>query len=186
MSIKIDKRIKNTKSRLFDALVELNLETEFKMITVKEITKRAEIGRSTFYAHFESKEQLLLSKQNEICRDTLKHVENRNINSLIKELFEHVSQYKQHAKNTLGDESGKIMIKRARSLIESYFMYDTRKEIVDKEMQVMLSRSCSSSIVSMINGWVLQGGKISIARATNKSIKIFELHRNALMNKNVI
>lgn len=41
------------------ALVELILERGFDAITVSEIAERADVGRSTFYAHYADKEDLL-------------------------------------------------------------------------------------------------------------------------------
>ncbi|WP_420641010.1 TetR/AcrR family transcriptional regulator [Candidatus Leptofilum sp.] len=43
---------------IIDALRELALEKDYKEITVSDIVKRADIGRATFYAHFEDKNDL--------------------------------------------------------------------------------------------------------------------------------
>lgn len=54
-----DRRVRRTKRRLKEALFELMEEGSFEGITVEEITRRADVGRSTFYSHFASKEELL-------------------------------------------------------------------------------------------------------------------------------
>jgi AcrR family transcriptional regulator len=57
-----DRRTMRTRKALGDALIELMLEKRFEHITVQDILDRANVGRSTFYAHFPDKESLLLSE----------------------------------------------------------------------------------------------------------------------------
>lgn len=59
--VKEDRRTKLTRQRLHEALVSLAIERGYDAITVQEVLDRAEIARSTFYAHFRDKEDLLLS-----------------------------------------------------------------------------------------------------------------------------
>ncbi len=54
-----DRRVRRTRDALRRALVELILENGFEATTVSQITERAQVGRSTFYAHYADKEDLL-------------------------------------------------------------------------------------------------------------------------------
>lgn len=56
---KIDLRIRRTRSAIQDAFISLMREKEYAAITVTDISERADINRKTFYAHYETKEQLL-------------------------------------------------------------------------------------------------------------------------------
>ncbi len=56
-----DRRIQRTRQFLQNALSELILEKGYEKVTVQDVIDRANVGRSTFYAHFESLDQLLLS-----------------------------------------------------------------------------------------------------------------------------
>jgi AcrR family transcriptional regulator len=60
-----DRRSLRTRRTLTEALVSLMVEKRYDTITVQEIIDRANVGRSTFYAHFLDKEDLL---QNEVTR----------------------------------------------------------------------------------------------------------------------
>ncbi|MGK4468377.1 TetR/AcrR family transcriptional regulator [Mammaliicoccus sciuri] len=44
---------------ILEALLELMHDIEFKKITIKEITQKAEVDRSTFYRNFGTKEDVL-------------------------------------------------------------------------------------------------------------------------------
>lgn len=56
-----DRRVQRTRKLLLDALMDLILEKGYEAVTVQDIIDRANVGRSTFYAHFVDKQQLLLS-----------------------------------------------------------------------------------------------------------------------------
>lgn len=58
---KPDARVLRTQRALGTALVELMLAREFDAITVQDVLDRAGVGRTTFYAHFRNKDDLLLS-----------------------------------------------------------------------------------------------------------------------------
>jgi AcrR family transcriptional regulator len=54
-----DRRIRRTRRTLNEALIALILEKGYDRVTVQDILDRADVGRSTFYAHFRDKEALL-------------------------------------------------------------------------------------------------------------------------------
>ena len=56
-----DRRVQRTRQLLQDALRALILEKGYDAITVQDVIDRANVGRATFYAHFQDKEELLLS-----------------------------------------------------------------------------------------------------------------------------
>ena len=56
-----DRRVRRTKQRLDDALESLIIEKGYDKITVQDLIDRADVGRSTFYAHYETKDELLVS-----------------------------------------------------------------------------------------------------------------------------
>jgi AcrR family transcriptional regulator len=57
-STKLDRRAVRSKRLITGALRELILEKDYNKISVSDIVERADIGRATFYAHFEDKDHL--------------------------------------------------------------------------------------------------------------------------------
>ena len=55
---KDDRRSQRTREALHQALFELMREKRYDSITVQDLIDRANVGRSTFYAHFADKEEL--------------------------------------------------------------------------------------------------------------------------------
>src|SRR5438874_8424194 len=56
-----DRRIQRTQQLLRGALLSLIQEKGFEGLSVQDIIDRANVGRATFYAHFDNKEDLLAS-----------------------------------------------------------------------------------------------------------------------------
>ena len=58
---KVDRRTQRTRHQLGRALVGLVEEKRFDDITVQDVIDRADVGRSTFYAHYMDKDDLLMA-----------------------------------------------------------------------------------------------------------------------------
>ena len=67
-----DRRVRRTRRILREALVALVIERGYERITVQDVLDRADVGRSTFYAHFRDKDALFLSCFDDL-RDDLRH-----------------------------------------------------------------------------------------------------------------
>lgn len=65
-----DRRQRKTRQAIYRAFEELMAENHYSEVTVVQIIERADIGRTTFYAHFETKEDLL----DDMCSDMFGHV----------------------------------------------------------------------------------------------------------------
>lgn len=57
---KLDRRVLRTRALLNNALMQLVHEKGYDNVTIEDITDRANLGRSTFYLHYQSKDDLLL------------------------------------------------------------------------------------------------------------------------------
>ena len=48
-----DRRLRRTRERLRESLLELLGEKDIRAVTVKELTDRADVNRGTFYSHYQ-------------------------------------------------------------------------------------------------------------------------------------
>lgn len=95
---RVDRRILRTQRALGAALTELMVTREFSAITVQDVLDRAGVGRSTFYAHYRNKDDLLLSDAERFLHLLEDHFEktrgcDRRV-APIAELFHHVREYR--------------------------------------------------------------------------------------------
>ena len=123
----LDRRVQKTRKLLQDALIELVSEKSYESVSIREILERANVGRSTFYAHFQDKDQLLhsildrldeLFEQHEkLFLDANKNLDNADIMNLAREfsptlsLFQFVGQNHRFFKAMLGNRGYGIFAK---------------------------------------------------------------------------
>lgn len=92
-----DRRSQRTRQLLSEALRELILTKRWEAITVSEIAERANVGRSTFYAHFTDKDDLLASGVRRMVGGLeYDEPDERNTLSPSLRLFHHVESHSDH------------------------------------------------------------------------------------------
>ena len=69
-----DRRSQRTRKLLSEALIALITEQSYNAITVQDIIDRANVGRSTFYAHYQDKDDLLMSSFAELIGALEQHL----------------------------------------------------------------------------------------------------------------
>ena len=74
-----DRRTSRTRRSLSEALIELILEKRYDEITVQNVIDRADVGRSTFYAHYRDKEDLFLSDWERFLDNFVQHIQWQNL-----------------------------------------------------------------------------------------------------------
>lgn len=111
-----DRRVKRTRKTLQDALIALILEKGYEAITVQDVIDRADVGRSTFYAHFVDKEALLLSQFEHLQADFERNFEENAADDASADLldfssvmFQHAQRYRRVYQAVVGRQSGQLM-----------------------------------------------------------------------------
>ena len=66
----MDRRQRKSRKAILSAFSRLLERKSYSRITVQEIIDEADVGRTTFYAHFPTKDDLL----SELCREIFDHV----------------------------------------------------------------------------------------------------------------
>jgi AcrR family transcriptional regulator len=113
-----DRRVKRTRQSLRGALVSLIQEKGFEALTVQDIIDRANVGRATFYAHFDNKDDLLVSGLDELRSDLRERqrqalaggpaAEERTF-AFSREMFVHAGEHREMFRSMMGKRSGAVV-----------------------------------------------------------------------------
>jgi AcrR family transcriptional regulator len=121
-----DRRVERTQQLLRGALVSLIEEQGFEALTVQDIINRANVGRATFYAHFDNKEDLLVSGFDGL-RAALKELQRQartrasssdeRLFAFTHEMFAHIAEYRKVFRAMVGKRSGALVQQLLQKII---------------------------------------------------------------------
>lgn len=111
-----DERIRRTRARIDTAFAELLHRRAYGNIRVSDITKKAGVGRATFYAHYATKDELFLSQCRRIVAPMLAPVSGDKGGIDATRFFEHVRTSPNIYRSLFGPEGGS-----APSILREFF-----------------------------------------------------------------
>ena len=164
----MDRRQRKTREAVFRAFTELLSEKNVSQITVGEIIERADIGRATFYAHFETKDFLL----KELCEELFCHIfdgteghlhEHKHIfdcdapDSAFLHLFQHLQKNDNNILDLLSCQNNELFLRYFKEglskLVESQLdLFAERK--AEKLPRDFWINHISSTFVETLRWWL--------------------------------
>ena len=117
-----DRRITKTRKAIYNAFLQLLNQKDYEAITVQEIIDLADVGRSTFYSHYESKELLL----DELCQKLFHHLferaENLSPQDYLAHIFQHFKKNQDHVKIVINTKKRDLTTVKSRFLLIILFI----------------------------------------------------------------
>lgn len=164
----MDRRQQKTRASVFSAFSALLAEKPYSKITVQEIIDAANVGRTTFYAHFETKDDLLKA----LCQELFGHIIASAVDrththglyshqeaplSVFCHLLQHLQENHRNILGLLSCESSEIFLRYFKDslnqLVRSQFFCQNAPANL-KVPQDFLINHISSSFVEMVLWWV--------------------------------
>ncbi|WP_280247131.1 TetR/AcrR family transcriptional regulator [Nocardia abscessus] len=116
-----DRRVRRTRALLHRALIELMVERAYDRITVRDILARADVGRSTFYAHYRDKDDLLLRSSTDYLRAAMTAAETDDdaaeLLAPVRTLFQLAADHPDIYRALLGRKSGTVLLRTTRVMV---------------------------------------------------------------------
>jgi AcrR family transcriptional regulator len=162
---KEDRRVRRTRDRLGDALVELLVQKPFDDITVQDVLDRAGVSRSTFYTHYRDKNDLFLSDADEFFEGMATALSRFGDKSErvapVQELFAHVGEVRPFYNALV--ESGRIH--DVMELGQEHFARGIEQRLsemprargVQPDRRGAIAHGLAGSLFSLLAWWVQHG-----------------------------
>ena len=168
----MDRRQKKSREAIFKAFIDLLSSKNYSQITVGEIIKVADVGRATFYSHFETKDFLLKEFLEELFCHIFDSSKNEHSHkhifecdapdSVILHLIMHLQKNDNNVLRLLSCKNNELVLgyfkENLKKLFEEYlYLFDDKKsQEVPKDLWL---NHVASTFVQTITWWIENGKK---------------------------
>ncbi|RKI31392.1 TetR/AcrR family transcriptional regulator [bacterium 1xD8-6] len=173
----MDRRQQKTRSAIFSAFIDLLSKKSYSKITVQEIIDTANVGRTTFYAHFETKDDLL----KEVCTSLFDHVfsdvpqiesthdfsaARNKTDAIITHILYHLRDNHRNILDILTCDSGDLFLKFFKHYLNDLVSQHMVLKIPLEIPKELLINHISGSFVNLVQWWIEGGLKQSPEQIT--------------------
>ncbi|PAB59038.1 hypothetical protein CCE28_12710 [Anaeromicrobium sediminis] len=180
MNNKLDRRSQRTRKLIFEAFNELLAKNQYSKITVQSIIHRANIGRTTFYSHFQTKDELLY----ESCKMIFEHVfaekvlveathdfsQSSDFKDYITHILYHLKDNKKIIKSMLKFEDSGVFMNSFKEYIHKYFSNVIQPVNTNNIDIDFINNHIVSSFIQAIRWWFHHNLKESPEKVANSYI----------------
>ena len=164
----MDKREIKTLEAIHSSFAKLINEKDYDDITIQDILNDSGVGRSTFYSHYKTKQELLLSVSHHIFEHVFSHsLEEEKTHDfskdsfydyrhLIVHIFYHIKDENVFFKGIMSNKSNSLFIEVLKEhfsrFVNSYYSnYPYNNEIVSLELKKSLA---VDNFITIIRYWI--------------------------------
>ncbi|MDY4919580.1 MAG: TetR/AcrR family transcriptional regulator [Phascolarctobacterium sp.] len=169
----MDRRQLKTRQAIFDAFVELMAKYSYEKISVKDIIDAANIGRSTFYAHFETKDDLA----RKMCLMLFKHIFShtippcsthnfselpQNAENRIAHILYHLRDKRKYYWGIITYDDGNLFLRFFREYIQANLrivLQGSEASFIKAIPEEFIASYIASSFVGMVRWWLKENMK---------------------------
>lgn len=160
----LDRRVLRTRRILQEALVSLMKERQYDKITVQDIIDRANVGRSTFYSHFVTKDELLRSCIELMIQSLSRYIPHTPDDTdhygmiPVADLFKHIQENSRLVKALIKGKSADLFVDKIQEYLNEKFE-EFISELLRKGKQTampipILSNYICGTLIFLLKWWL--------------------------------
>ena len=157
-----DRRSQRTQQALMDALIALLAVKRYDEISINDIIDRANVGRSTFYAHYQTKDDLLKSGFERVLDMLIQHISfgeaDQDLQLDTTQLFRHAQGHYELYRTLVWGSGFEILTKDGHAALSAKFQESLTLLLPGKpEPSVplaVLSYSMAGTLLILLKWWL--------------------------------
>jgi AcrR family transcriptional regulator len=162
-AVALDRRVRRTRKLLHDAFITLAIEKGYEKTTIQDILDRADVGRSTFYAHYRDKAALLTTSFDDMHEELQRQLADLPAATPIDValpaalLFEHAYRNQRVYRALCGHQGGALVQRHLRSLIGDLLRKHLRPEFSGSDTEVpadIAAEFYTSAALGLLVWWI--------------------------------
>lgn len=173
---KLDRRSQRSRRVITDALLDLLMVKKFNEITIQEITDKADVGRATFYLHYQNKEECLMqlltggfdSLVAEIDQMTSK--KDRDFVEVLEKVFQYTSNNRKLFLALLSDNPRPNIMGDLQNYIQEKIL---KAVAIPRNLDPVLKKAVSVNLTGALIAFVLWLLREEPALSSNQAARIF-------------
>ena len=173
----IDRRVARTRAALQQACMSLVLKKGHDAVTVSDICKAANIGRSTFYSHFSGKDDIRRVGLEDLRKQLLAHQKHAQLHpagtghrslSFVRPMLEHASGHLNMYRVVMGGRGGTAALAQIHKIIADLVrneLASIRRGRPDTSIpDELIVQYLAGAFVSLMTWWLDDGAKLPLER----------------------
>lgn len=164
----IDRRVRRTRDALQQALISLIVDNGYEELTIEEICAAANVGRSTFYAHYTSKDDLKRSAIDEHVRTLFRQhgeappetLEQQPVSPTLA-ILEHAREHRDYCRAVVRGAGAALAVETIRSALADHIREEVRDLDADGSSDAFVREFTVQYVVGAFMSvltWWIQGG----------------------------
>lgn len=184
----MDRRQMKTREAIFTAFTTLLSQKNYNQISVQDIIDEANIGRTTFYAHFEAKDYLL----KDLCEELFGHIIDTAMglphghyhyscgsktDSVFLHLLRHLQENDRNILELLSSQNNEIFLRYFKSNLKKLIVIQYAEKGLLKSSTLpenYLVNHISSSFVETVDWWISRQMKETPEQITDYFLAVIE------------
>lgn len=157
-----DRRSQRTQQALMDALIALLAVKNYDEISINDIVDRANVGRATFYAHYQDKDDLLRSGFERVLDMLIQHISlveaDQNLQLDATPLFLHAQGHYELYRMLVWGSGFEVLTKDGHAALSAKFLESFTLFLSGKPEPpvplVILSYSLAGTLLMLLKWWL--------------------------------